>query len=362
MEPIAVIDHENFNTFRPLISVVLPAFNAELYVREAVESILSQTFVDFELIAINDGSLDSTGDILRDMSVKDPRIIFISRENRGLVHSLNEGIGLARGKWIARMDADDISLPNRFEKQINWLEQRGDDLCGSWIRFFGTSDNRIIRHPQSDAAIKISMLFGSPFAHPSVLMRAELAKKLKYDDLWEKCEDYDLWERAARAGWKMSNVPEVLLNYRQHQTQISMSSFALQQKLTQEVRFRYWNHMSAPLGLDMKLVEDVWQMRESEPYTLNMDHVDCVFNILLRSSVGEAREVLLDHMTRLYLRVASSYPDIDYRWSRLHKSFGTGAGLTTKLMLMIIANFRIRADSMLFAGLKRAFLSLTWRG
>lgn len=360
--PAVEFDPADSNANLPLISVVLPAYNAELYVREAVESILAQSFGNFELIVINDGSRDGTGEILQNLRDKDPRIILLSRENRGLVYSLNEGISLARGKWIARMDADDISLPCRFERQLFWLEQTGSDMCGSWVQFFGTSDRRIIQHPQSDAAIKLSILFGSPFAHPSVLMRAELAKQLQYDGSWESCEDYDLWERAARAEWRMSNIPEVLLQYRQHPAQISATAAQRQHKLTQNVRLRYWNYICEKLGLDLNLAESVWQMRENAPYTLNMDNVDYVFNLLLASSAGESRAVLLDHMTRLYIRVAASYPDIGPRWHRLHAAYGSGSGFTTRLVLFVIANFRIRAGGKVFAGLKRAFLALLWRG
>lgn len=184
----------------PLISVVLPVYNAGEFMREAVHSILAQTCSDFELIALNDGSTDGSQKILEDFRKLDPRIRLISRENRGLAETLNEGIDLARGKWIARMDADDIALPQRFARQLQWLEETGADICGSWIKLFGTPDGRILKHAQTDEAVKMELLFGAPFAHPSVMMKRDAARQLGYDKSWEKCEDYDLWERRRARG------------------------------------------------------------------------------------------------------------------------------------------------------------------
>jgi glycosyltransferase involved in cell wall biosynthesis len=345
----------------PVVSVLLPVFNAEMFVRDAVESILAQTFRDFELIIINDGSQDGSEKILRQLMKRDARVILISRENRGLVYSLNEGIGVARGKWIARMDADDISLPNRLEAQLSCLQQTGADICGSWVKFFGSSDRRTIKHPQSDAAIKLGILFGSPFAHPSVVMRAALAKQLQYDKSWEKCEDYDLWERAARSGWIMANVPHVLLLYRQHDAQISSATAVIQQKLTQEIRHRYWTWFCDEVGLDYVRADSVLQMRMEPPYTLCMNDVDFVFEFLLQSNSGESRQLLLEHLKRLYFRVAGDYPDIVSRWAGINSRYGSSCGLGTKLMLLVIAKFHIRAGGKLFNRLKRIFLSIMWR-
>src|SRR6185369_4386478 len=124
----------------PLISVVLPVYNGEKYLAEAIDSILGQTLTDFELIIIDDGSTDNSLAILKQYKQRDNRIRLIARENRNLATTLNDLIDLAQGEWVARMDQDDIALPHRFEKQLQWLEQTGADICGSSIRFFGTSD------------------------------------------------------------------------------------------------------------------------------------------------------------------------------------------------------------------------------
>lgn len=348
----------NCDQIIPTISVVLPAFNAEKYVCEAVQSIIAQSFTNFELIIINDGSTDGTWAILEALRKRDSRIILISRENKGLVESLNEGVDLARGKWIARMDADDIALPHRFERQLRCLEQTGADLCGSWVKFFGTTDRRIIKHPQTDEAIKMGLLFGSPFAHPTVMMKTELVKQLRYDKAWEKCEDYDLWERAARAGWKMTNVPEILLLYRQHDAQISTNASTYQQLLTQKIRRRCWELVSDSMKLKKEWIDEVLKLRESSPAKPNMNDVDSVFIELLQQNQREARATIFDHATRLYFRAAIDCPDVVSRWSKLHKKFGVGDAKGVKLKLWLLATLHVRSDSKLFNYLKWIYFRL----
>lgn len=349
----------NCNEAKPMISVVLPVFNAEKYVREAVRSILSQSFTNFELILINDGSLDGTLTILEEFRQLDQRIILISQENKGLVASLNDGIKLARGKWIARMDADDIALQQRFERQLEWLERTGADIAGSWIQLFGTADKRILKHSQTDEAIKMELLFGSPFAHPTVMMRAELVKKLHYDHAWEKAEDYDLWERAARAGWKMTNVPEVLLLYRQHETQISTASSSKQHQLSQMIRRRYWDFVFNAMKLEKEWIDEVLKLREYPASKANMNGVDKAFATLLQYNSGEARATIFAHATRLYFRAAATCPDVVARWVALNKNYGNGFAMTTKIKLWLLSIFRLHPDSKLFEYLKKFYLNRT---
>lgn len=342
----------------PLVSIIMPVFNAEQFVGQALESMLQQTFDDFEIIAIDDGSKDRSLDILKKYASSDRRIQIISRENRGLVASLNQGIEAARGEWIARMDADDISLPQRVERQLQWLELSGADICGSWIKLFGTVDRRVIKHPQTDAAIKMKMIFCCPFAHPTVIMKTELIKQLRYRKTWETCEDYDLWERATRAGWRMTNVPEILLLYRQHKTQISTMSSSRQQQLTQKIRRRYLEYVFDLMKLEKAWINDVLKLREPSPSKPNMNHVDSAFIELLKNNHGEAQEIIFDHATRLYLRAAANCPDIVERWSRLNKNYGVGIGAAVKIELLLFRVFRVQSNSRLFESLKKLYFQL----
>lgn len=337
----------------PVISVAMPVYNGEKYLAGAIDSILAQSFSGFELIIIDDGSTDNSVEVLREYQKFDARIRLIVRENRNLATTLNDIIDLARGTWIARMDQDDIARPNRFLRQLEWLEQTGADICGGWVKAFGTADERVLKHPQSDAAIKMELLFGCPFAHPTVMMKRELAKHLRYDKAWEKCEDYDLWERAARAGWEMTNVPEVLLLYRQHNAQISTSAFAHQQLLTQKIRRRSWEFVCDSMKFKREWIDEVLKLREPSPPNPNMNDVDSAFVELLQHNRGEARATILDHATRLYFRAAADCPDVSARWGRLNQRFGRGFGLKTKLKLWLLRVFRIHSDSAIFSRLKK---------
>ena len=339
----------------PTVSVILPVFNGEKYIGDAIESVLDQTFRDFELIIINDGSTDGTLTLLERYRRSDSRVVIVSRENKGLVETLNEGISLATGFWIARMDADDVAHPNRFERQLHWLQQTDADICGSWIKYFGTSDRRVLQHPESDEAIKAEMLFGSPFAHSTVMMKTELVSQLLYSKEWETCEDYDLWERAVHAGWRMTNVQQVLLSYRLHKAQVSSITSVRQRELSQKIRYRYWGFMCDSLHLKPVWIEKVLALRETAVCTTHMDMVDAAFDTLLTQFQGAARVAVFHHMTRLYLRAAGNCRDIVPRWSRLNDRFGTGFAATVKAELFFLSTFRVRPDTKFHAQLRKIY-------
>ncbi len=346
------------NKAEPLVSVVLPVYNGDKYLAKAIDSILTQTFANFELIMIDDGSTDGTRDILRKYEKQDPRVRVIIRENRGLATTLNDSIDVARGAWIARMDADDIALPHRLKRQLEWLEKTGADIVGSWVRRFGTLDKRIIKLLQTDDAIKMEMLFRSPFVHPTVMMRTTLVKKMRYDKAWEKAEDYDLWERAAEAGWKMTNVPEVLLLYRVHESQISTKSSTKQHQLTLQVQHRYWKYVFNTMRLDQRWIDEVLKIRESYTTIPNMDAVDAALAGLLQHSQREARDAILNHLTMLYFQVAADCPDIVSRWSGFFRDYGWRETLSTKVKLLFLQKFRIRPDDWSFKFLKKWYIAL----
>ena len=343
----------------PVISVAMPVFNGERYLAESIDSILTQTFTNFEFIIIDDGSTDNSLQVLREYQKRDKRIRLIARENRNLATTLNDIVDLARGEWIARMDQDDIALPQRFERQLEWLAQTGADICGSWAQVFGTAGKRTLKYPQSDIAIKMEMLFSSPFAHPTVMMNAALIRQLRYDKAWERCEDYDLWERAAQAGWKMTNAQEVLLLYRQHMNQITNRTFTQNQILSQNIKRRYHLSLFSSLQLPLAWIDEIIKMRDPTTSNPNMDAVDAAFTALLSCNGGEAREVIFDHVTRLYFRVAASSADVVARWSKLNDRFGVTNGFRTKLSLWLLSALRINSNSATFNWLKGIFLFFT---
>lgn len=201
------------------VSVVMSVYNAELYLEDAIESILSQTYKDFEFVIINDGSTDKSLEIIEKYKKQDQRIVLISRENKGLVVSLNEGIDLSKGEFIARMDADDISFPERFEKQIKFMDNHALDICGGHFLLIDDKAkvNGLNVIPISHEMCTLSLLFKVPFAHPSVMIRKSFLdnNSLKYgQSKYQIAEDLDLWVRMHKCGAKFGNVNNVILKYR----------------------------------------------------------------------------------------------------------------------------------------------------
>lgn len=221
----------------PMISVIMPVYNAQQYLREAIDSVLDQTFSDFEFIIFDDGSTDESLKIIQ--SYQDPRIRLISgKGNRKLVPPLNEAMQMAKGKYLARMDSDDISLSNRFEEQVAFMEKNPDiDVCGTFFRTIGGRVNLSKVYPIFDLEIKLAMLFYCPFAHPTVMMRRStmINKCFFYDKQFLYAEDYDLWSRMSAFGCTFHNIPEVLLRYRVGHLHIFTEHGGRQQQLTHQI-------------------------------------------------------------------------------------------------------------------------------
>ena len=210
----------------PAISVILPVYNAEAYVREAVESILAQTFTDFELIAINDGSTDDSGAILRKLAARDTHIVLVERSNDGLVSALNKGLEIARADLIARMDADDVAMPERFALQHARMSQEPElVVLGSFIRVMDKTGDiiHLSEYPLTPkATARCLERGGCPVANPAVMMRRDAVLKAGgYRKAFSHAEDYDLWLRMSDLGYTIANLPQPLLNYRWHGANVS---------------------------------------------------------------------------------------------------------------------------------------------
>lgn len=201
----------------PEVSVIMPVYNAELYLDAAIKSILKQTYENFEFIIINDGSSDKSLEIIK--KYKDKRIVLISRENKGIISSLNEGIESAKGKYLARMDADDISLPHRLEKQVEFIEQNKLDVCGGDFIIINHLEKEIGSGimPKKLDEIVLTLGFNVPFAHPSVLIRKDFLIKnnISYGKNGKKfAEDLDMWLCMFNQGAKFGNLNQKILLYR----------------------------------------------------------------------------------------------------------------------------------------------------
>ena len=200
----------------------MSVYNGERFLRNAIKSILKQTFYDFEFIIVDDGSTDNSFEIIR--SYLDPRIRFMKNDtNIGLSRSLNKGLALSTGQYIARMDCDDISLPQRLEKQTNYLDLHPEiGICGSWIKLLDSTGETVWKVPSEDPQIRCQNLFTTSIAHPTAMMRKCLLvqNNLRYDESFEYAMDYDFWVRSSEVT-RLANLEEVLLLYRIHSDRIS---------------------------------------------------------------------------------------------------------------------------------------------
>jgi len=208
----------------PRVSVVVPVYNAEAFLAAAINSILTQTFRDFELIAIDDGATDASTDILDRLAQQDDRMIVVHQANGGIVAALNRGLALARGELVARMDADDVACPERLALQTAFLDAHPDvAVVGSAITLIDAQGGTIrdVHYPENPLAAAAFLATGSPLAHPAAMMRrAAVLAVGAYRPAFEYAEDYDLWLRMAERH-SLANLPDRLLLYRQHAAKLS---------------------------------------------------------------------------------------------------------------------------------------------
>ena len=216
------------NNTLPLVSVVMSAFNGEVYLASAIESILKQTYDNFEFIILNNASTDRTKDII--LSYKDPRLLFVDNTtNLGFTKSLNKGCRMATGKYIARLDADDIAHPERFEKQVDFLEKNPDiSVLGTGYVLINSVGNKIkkVMLPDSEEKIFLKTLFASPVCHSSVLLKKSVLEQLNYyPENFPYYQDYALWINAMKYGYKICNLKDFLVYVRQHEKSATYKHF-----------------------------------------------------------------------------------------------------------------------------------------
>ena len=235
------------NKLKPEISVIMSVYNGEEYISETIESVINQTFKKWELIIINDCSTDSTPSIINDYSQKDERVkVHTNEVNLRLPSSLNKAISLSQGKYIARIDADDIALPERLERQYKFMEENPDVSLSS-CRFF-TLKNRVYSSGgcggrcDSDS-LKAMLLVMNPILHPGVIAKAEVMKKMGYDTTLTCTEDLGLWIRMAIENLKMQILPEYLMIYRLHDKQITSTTLERQHKEVVRIEKGYYENV-----------------------------------------------------------------------------------------------------------------------
>ena len=237
------------------ISVIMSVYNGEEYLNEAIDSVLAQSFTDFELIVINDCSTDRTPEILAQFEALDPRVkVHTNEQNLRLPSSLNKAISLAKGKYIARMDADDVCMPDRLEKQYAFMEEHPDVALSS-CRFM-TLKNGVVSSGGCGGkidheSIKALLLVTNPILHPGIIAKADVIRQLGYDKSFTCTEDMELWSRFVMGDHKIEIQPEYLMIYRLHDKQITETTRERQRGEVVAIQKRYFGEFLE--GMDEEL-------------------------------------------------------------------------------------------------------------
>lgn len=257
------------------VSILLPAYNASLYLQQALDSIIEQTFNDFEVLLIDDGSSDNTSDIAREYSNRDVRIKYYKNEqNMGLIKTLNKGLMLAKGEYIVRMDSDDIMIKDRLHKQVVFMDANPECIVsGGQIRYFGDLKGRAPKLPLHYEDLRYMALTNCPLYHPTVIVRASSLKKLglNYNESYIHAEDYKLWSDIIMStSNSVENIDDIILNYRISKDQITSKYKNVQDIISKQIRRENVDSILSSYGvnlpkeIDYKVISVVSKLIKSE--------------------------------------------------------------------------------------------------
>lgn len=234
----------------PLVSVIIPVYNGEAYLADAIKSILAQTYRHFELFLLCEYDTNEESSRIAD-SFSDTRVRVIKNtEKLGLPATLNKGVDLAAGKYVARMDADDIALSHRLETQVRFMETHPEiDIAGSYAKTVGRKEGVVMRNPLSHEEIRANLLFHSSMIHPTVMMRKSAldTQGLRYDPTLKRTEDYEFWYRASKSVC-FATIPKVLLYYRTHENQATHQDPELQRGVRDMICTDAFGRLGIPLS------------------------------------------------------------------------------------------------------------------
>jgi glycosyltransferase involved in cell wall biosynthesis len=285
---------------QPKLQVIMPVYNAQLFLRETLSTLLQQSFRQWQLLIIDDGSSDDSLRIIKEHAASDNRIFWRSRENRGLIATLNELVQWSTAPLLARMDADDLNTLQRFEKQLNFLSLHPDvDMVGCWVKLFGSRED-LWRFRESDNNTKILSLFGRCcMLHASVIAKREVFETIPFDHDYPHMEDFVfLSDIITQTQFKFGNVREVLYHYRQHENSIIYQNEAIRKKRYRELQIRHLQ------GLGVSLTKS-----EYEFYWHFLDGKSA--GVTLLSNIAA---VLISIRRQLAKRLPDNYFEISLRW------------------------------------------------
>jgi len=272
----------------PIISVILPVFNGEDHLDACIESVLHQSYTNFEFVIVDDASTDKTSQILKEFAMKDNRIIIVTHEvNQKQTVAANTAIKHSKGKYIARMDADDIALPMRFKKQFEFLEKKpAFGLVGSWTDTINETGEILgqWKTASETGVLNWNLLFGTSFAHSSVMMRTALVKEVGYYQSPE-AEDYDLWSRLSRVS-EVANLPEVLQQKRVWGGQLALKVPTETIDCVLQIMQNNMNYLLKNTHLDLNMVRSIRKVSDKSPMIDDSQMISAVKNILLQLHVN----------------------------------------------------------------------------
>ena len=311
-----------------MISVLVPAYNCARWIEDALRSMAGQSLRPAEILVADDASVDGTADLVESLGIDGVRVLR-SDGNHGISWQLNRLVEESKGRYLARMDGDDIALPERLEIQLEAMRKRSLAICGSWTRRFGAADT-LHKYSVDDAHLKAGILFSVPFCHPTVVIdRERLASPPSYDQAFNLAEDYHLWVRIRNSA-TFGNVPKVLLNWRMHSENAGTNSRTapLQRQTLSKVRGLILAEYGVSLDpAELKALEDrglsrTLGLEESEAYLRALAKIATVPEELLGTSRSILRESLSEHWNLSCLFSAWSTTSILPLWWRGHRTLG----------------------------------------
>ncbi|MEZ5173274.1 MAG: glycosyltransferase family 2 protein [Bacteroidia bacterium] len=274
----------------PKVSVFMPVYNAGVYLKEAIESILNQSFTDFEFVIVNDGSTDNSREVV--LSYQDNRIKLIDNpQNLGLIASLNVGLEVCKGEYIVRMDQDDISLPDRILKQVRFMDDNPEfGLIGSWFEDFGDQiQTRTVKYSSNDVQIRIRHLYQTHISHPTAVMRSSVVKQnqIRFDPEFVHGEDYNCWVTFSEF-CKLSNYPEVLVRKRDHPTNITNKYAEVMNATCNRVKRRQFEKMGVPISVEEA---DLYSRFANPEWNFNVEEMNALAALINRLNNAQTENI-----------------------------------------------------------------------
>lgn len=266
----------------PLVTVLMPVYNGEEFLNDAIISILGQSFEEFEFLIINDGSTDSTEKII--LSYKDNRIRYVKNEtNLKLIETLNKGIVLSQGKYVVRMDADDISAVDRIEKQVAFMEKNPEvGLCGSWFTRFEGDDERICKYVEQHDEILFKMFYQCHFCHPSLIIRKKILEGMvsPFNEDYIHAEDYELYYQLSKK-CKFHNIQDTLLKYRIHNLSISIQNECVQYENALKIKKMFFSNIDTNVTNEELVAFDALNYQNYNAIQINRDRIKMLLESMI---------------------------------------------------------------------------------